>query len=292
MSMLVVMSMLVSTARSARRFVLLPALLLACIATAQADSGWSTWWLTPDQRGEAALHAGDAAAAARAYTDPRRKAYAQLKAGDYRAAAQSYAPLDDPEAPYNLGNALARAGDLRAALQAYDLALAKRPGDRDAHCNRELIAQALQQQPPQGSRQGQNASPLAGGRGAQRPPQAASGPRGQADAGQGSQDDNGRESPATGARGGTRTATATARPSGATENDAERAQRDAQSALDPSKASGNKPEARGDRNAAPAARTERQLAEDQWLRRLPDDPSGLLRRKFLIQYQQRLGVAP
>ena len=30
-------------------------------------------------------------------------------------------------------------------------------------------------------------------------------------------------------------------------------------------------------------------AADQWLRRIPEDPGGLLRRKFLFQYQ-RLGV--
>ena len=30
-------------------------------------------------------------------------------------------------------------------------------------------------------------------------------------------------------------------------------------------------------------------AAEQWLRRIPEDPGGLLRRKFLYQYQ-RLGV--
>jgi Ca-activated chloride channel family protein len=28
-------------------------------------------------------------------------------------------------------------------------------------------------------------------------------------------------------------------------------------------------------------------AIEQWLRRIPDDPGGLLRRKFAYQYQQR-----
>lgn len=36
-----------------------------------------------------------------------------------------------------------------------------------------------------------------------------------------------------------------------------------------------------------AASTEQQLARQQWLRRIPDDPGGLLRRKFLYQYRQR-----
>jgi Ca-activated chloride channel family protein len=43
--------------------------------------------------------------------------------------------------------------------------------------------------------------------------------------------------------------------------------------------------------AKPAALdTEEQQAAEQWLRRIPDDPGGLLRRKFLYQYRQRAGV--
>ena len=32
-------------------------------------------------------------------------------------------------------------------------------------------------------------------------------------------------------------------------------------------------------------------AVEQWLRRIPDDPGALLRRKFLYQYQQRAARA-
>ncbi|MEE8365435.1 MAG: hypothetical protein V3R76_06600, partial [Gammaproteobacteria bacterium] len=31
-------------------------------------------------------------------------------------------------------------------------------------------------------------------------------------------------------------------------------------------------------------------AAEQWLRKIPDDPGGLLRRKFLYQYQNRGGA--
>jgi Ca-activated chloride channel family protein len=37
------------------------------------------------------------------------------------------------------------------------------------------------------------------------------------------------------------------------------------------------------------AELERRRAADQWLRRIPDDPAGLLRRKFLYQYRMRAG---
>ena len=39
--------------------------------------------------------------------------------------------------------------------------------------------------------------------------------------------------------------------------------------------------------SADSLTTEEQQAAEQWLRRIPDDPGGLLRRKFLYQYQQR-----
>ena len=32
---------------------------------------------------------------------------------------------------------------------------------------------------------------------------------------------------------------------------------------------------------------EEKLSQEQWLKRIPDDPAGLLRRKFEYQYRQR-----
>jgi len=32
---------------------------------------------------------------------------------------------------------------------------------------------------------------------------------------------------------------------------------------------------------------EAQMARDQWLKRIPDDPAGLLKRKFQYQYSKR-----
>ncbi len=52
-------------------------------------------------------------------------------------------------------------------------------------------------------------------------------------------------------------------------------------------AAGAKPQAKGAVPGAQPIPTEEQLAAEQWLRRIPDDPGGLLRRKFLYQYQQR-----
>ena len=60
-------------------------------------------------------------------------------------------------------------------------------------------------------------------------------------------------------------------------NDAAQARRDAAAALSRTQPG---PQAA----SADAPLSERQLAEEQWLRRIPDDPGGLLRRKFLIEH--------
>jgi Ca-activated chloride channel family protein len=73
----------------------------------------------------------------------------------------------------------------------------------------------------------------------------------------------------------------------------EQARRDAEASLAKAAADGKNGEAAGDETnpgramPAPAPRSERQIAQEQWLRSIPDDPSGLLRRKFLIEHMMR-----
>lgn len=43
----------------------------------------------------------------------------------------------------------------------------------------------------------------------------------------------------------------------------------------------------GSADSGQALDSEEKMAAEQWLRRIPDDPGGLLRRKFLYQYRQR-----
>lgn len=70
-----------------------------------------------------------------------------------------------------------------------------------------------------------------------------------------------------------------------TEKDKPREQQSTQDSQSPADEN-NKKTAQADQQANQLDREE-QLAAEQWLRRIPDDPGGLLKRKFLYQYQQR-----
>lgn len=82
----------------------------------------------------------------------------------------------------------------------------------------------------------------------------------------------------------------------AVKNDAEQARRDAESSLGKPVKQGKQgaepgDELSGEKSGAVPARekpkSEKQIAQEQWLRSIPDDPGGLLRRKFLIEHMMR-----
>ena len=108
-------------------------------------------------------------------------------------------------------------------------------------------------------------------------------------------DANAAAQPGQGQNGATATNQQAAKPgnqsgNGQSADEAAQARQDAAASL-----AANKPGTAGnesaDINAAPADQTaplsEQQLSREQWLRSIPDDPGGLLRRKFMIEYMLR-----
>ena len=264
--------------------------LLLMTAPVHAGEFWNRLWRNADQEGDVLLQKGDAKAAAKAYADPRRKGYAQLKAGDYKGAALTLGKLHDSDADYNRGNALAHAGDLEGALRAYDAALQQKPNDKDARHNRELVANALKRQPAGNKSQGtqnkdqQNSSTQNNAQQGQDKntsqqestqsgkEQSASGQKpAEQDASDGKHDKQSARHDQQSNKG----ANAAAQQSYA-KNDASQAREDAAAGL-------AKPG--GVETSAP--KSEQQIEEEQWLHSIPDDPGGLLRRKFLIEHMIR-----
>lgn len=98
-----------------------------------------------------------------------------------------------------------------------------------------------------------------------------------------------------GAQGDSRRSPASAQAPSQQADTAAQARRDAAASLAQSSAGhaeadaaaiGKDPAARGESPATLPA-SEQQLAQEQWLRSIPDDPGGLLRRKFLVEHLLR-----
>lgn len=117
------------------------------------------WWKKPflntNQQGLEAYNAEQFESAASDFSDPAWKGAAQYRNGDYAGAAETYGQLDTAEGYYNQGNALARAGELDAAISAYEKALQKRPAFPDAKDNKALLEKLKEQQDQQEQQQNQ-----------------------------------------------------------------------------------------------------------------------------------------
>ena len=274
---------------------------------------WDGLWRRDDQRGVAALEQGDAERAAQLFTDPEWKASALYRAGRYDDSAHALEGHDTARAHYNRGNALARAGQFPEAIGEYEHALRLDPKDADARYNRDLLRKQLQQsQSGQGgqseqqqdaqNQQGQQARQKRqgdqgqrGGEDEQPPSPEPSGSSQQAQDRSGAQQDDreqdGNEQSSASDPDDAATQSADGSPQDAETPQAQDRTETEEGAEDESKqADGAQQMAHASDDATPDE-DEAARATEQWLRRIPDDPGGLLRRKFLYQYRQQQAPA-
>ncbi|WP_347260737.1 VWA domain-containing protein [Rudaea sp.] len=259
----------------------------------------------PELRGTAAYRAGDYAAAT---TD--------FAAADARKNSDGAGGAD---AQYNRGNALAKQGKYPEAIAAYDEALRRAPDMDDARANRKTVEDFLKQQQQQKQDQQQKNSQDHQGNKQQQPGNDQAQDSKDSQDGKGDQqgDDNGgkKDSKDQGKddKGGSdqdgkqkdsqqqdKSANGRDKPgeeknaaqqpqqgSEAGRESQEKFQQSIDKALDKKADDGNNPQPMrlGAREAD--QRSEKDQAVEQWLQRVPDDPGGLLRRKFQLEHQRR-----
>jgi len=243
----------------------LAVVILMPVDQAGAADFWTDLWQTPDQQGASALELDAPASAAALFEDPAWRATAHYRNQDFKAAAEDFAASGGIENHYNRGNALARAGDLNGALAAFDQVLSSDPEHEDAAFNKALIERLLDQQS-----QEQDAS---------------------------DQDENGEQKPQEGGQGEQEQDASEQDPSQDAQNQQEG---DTEDDAQDSEAAREQPES--DQSQEEAAETSEQAVQEadealdpeeaqaleQWLKRVPDDPGGLLRRKFEQQFEERV----
>jgi Ca-activated chloride channel family protein len=214
-----------------------------------AEAGWwDDLWLRKDQQAHRALQAEDAPAAAALAVDPALSGEAWYRAGEFANAADAWRAVNTADGHYNRGNALAQKGELDAAIAAYGRALELEPGMPDAVHNRAVVEQMKEQQEQeQESGQGETGE-------GESPDEQKDGAENEQ-----SQDQDGEEG-------------------------------DTQQGDQESEQSESENQEGGEQQQTDLAETwseEDAQAMEQWLRRIPDDPGGLLRRKFRNQHQRR-----
>ena len=243
---------------------------------------WQDLWQTKDQQAQKLLEEGSPADAAALFDDPNWRAVASYQAGDYTGSAAGFAGLDDIDSLYNLGNSMARLGEFETAIDAYEEVLELDPGNEDAAYNLDLIRDMMeQQQDSQDGDQGNQQNSAESGGGAQQS-------EGQAESDQSGEAGEAGDPGAEGQQGESAVRDEEAQNQADLEAMQQELERAAQQAMEQS-AEAQEQQGMTEAEAEAMRRAqEQQQAMEQWLRRIPNDPGGLLRRKFRYQYQ-RLG---
>lgn len=225
---------------------------------APAHAAERSWWQRDDQRDQQRVAEG---------VDAYRR-------GDFQAAQQRFEGMDDAEAHYNLGNALARQGQYDAAIAAYDAALKRRPGMLDAVANRAAVEAARKRKPPPGAGQQQQQSQQQSKQQSQQQSQQSGQPSRQpGQPGQGQGQASPGQDPA--------------KPDPAEQARADAAQRERmREAVQRQQAEAGKTPTQA-KPAETAGQREQRQAVEAWMRRVPDDPGSLLRRKFQLESERR-----
>lgn len=252
---------------------------------------WDALWLNDNQRAKQALEQGTPERAAALFRDNNWKAAASYHAGDFSETDNLLSGSTDMTNIYNRANALAKQGDYQGAIEQYQRVLGENPGHADANYNKELVERELQQQ------QGGQSDEQAGQQGEQQPnaethhsapasgesvPQPPELPEGNQEEQQSGQDEPGQQ--ASQQREPGQTAEEEQQSAGNEQSGQDESKQQASQRREPGQTAENEADAQ---QANQHEIDEQQQSTEQWLRRIPDDPSGLLERKFKYQYQQR-----
>ena len=224
---------------------------------------WKDLWQTPDQQAAQALQNGDAESAQALFEDPMWRGSAAYKAEDFEQANTSFLSNKSAKGHYNRGNALAKSGDFQGGIDAYDSALSLEPNMQDAMANRALL-EKLKEQQEQQEQQEQSKEQE---------------DQNQQNQNQQSQDQQSQDQEESEEQ--------TEQQKSEQEQEQEQEQSDDKEAEE--QAAKDTEEAATDAELEELSDEEKQeqQAIEKMLRRIPDDPGGLLRAKFRYQSRQQ-----
>ena len=244
---------------------------------------WDDLWLNKNQQAMRALDNKQAELASDLFNNKEWKAAANYRKGDFATVTELLNEQKDTRSIYNRANALAKQSLYEDAIAAYDEVLKSEPKHEDAIFNRDLIKKELEKQQQQESDSDQKSEQK------QKENSESKEKKAEEDKKESEQQDNSKEKES----------------SQQQQDDSEQQQDGKKRKSDQEQKSEQKKKEQQEKESIEKEEElqsqkskqkekelnekeqEQEQATEQWLRRIPDDPAGLLRRKFEYQYKQQ-----
>jgi Ca-activated chloride channel family protein len=252
---------------------------------------WDQLWKNRDQRAQEALQQGAVEEAAELFEQNDWKAAALYKSQQYGKALEQLESSKSGDALYNRGNILAKMGRLEEALESYDEVLQKHPQHEDAQYNREQVKKALeQQQQQQQGQQDKDSQKDQSEQSSNEQNQQSEQSESESESDQRKQDSE----QSSGEQQSTDSESSEDEQQNQTEQQQQQKEEAERELAEQKKKQQEDAEDQHDKESQTEAQAQMDMseklseqAERQWLRRIPDDPGGLLRNKFKYQYSRQ-----
>ena len=219
-------------------------------------------WIKKDTQGTSAFEQENYDEAATLFEDSAWRAAANYRTGNFENTVSDLNLLENADSHYNRGNALARLNRYPEAISAYDQTLALAPEHEDAQFNKALLEQLMEEQEQQQQQQ-QNSE----GENQEQEQQEGDEQQEQEQQEQQNQDQQTEQSDQ--------------------DQQQEQQQNQDQQESDQDSESDPQEQEMPEPQEGEQPDSEEEQAMQQWLRRIPDDPGELLRRKFQYQAARR-----
>ncbi len=284
---------------------------------------WKDLWQTQDQQGQKAFSEGDTEKAAEVFKNEDWKAISEYRNKNFESAAEHFKTGDSYTDAFNLGNSLAHTGDFDGAIEAYEKALEKNPDLEEARHNIDIIEKIKKMQQNQNQNQDQNnqqqnqdneqsqdsqsqdSQSQNGDSQNQQSADQSQNQDSQNSESQGEQSENNENQDPNQTQQTNQNEQQNSEQEQALENQYgkkeeeesliqngeenknQKEDSEKQLAQKTQEESGSEEQKQAQLPQAIEAKTEQQQALEQWLRKVPDDPSGLMRNKFNYEYRKR-----
>jgi Ca-activated chloride channel homolog len=266
--------------------------ILVCVLIQTPDDAmafeWDELWLNKNQQAMRALDSEQAELASELFNNKEWKAAANYRKGDFATVEELLNEQEDTRSIYNRANAMAKQGRYEDAIAAYDEVLESKPEHEDAIFNRDLIKKELEKQQQQQSDSDQKSDEKSDQQ--QKEDSESKEQQSESDQKESDQQENSEQQQSSQQQQDEQD-NSEQQQDGKKQESEEQQKSEQEKKEEQAKESGDEEE-QEQQQAQASTQEEKELDEEQqateqWLRRIPDDPSGLLRRKFKYQYQQQ-----
>ena len=262
-------------------------------------------WRNPDQNAMKLFNSGDTKKAAEQFQENDWKAAAHYRSGNYEKSLEALQTPATSNDFYNKGNALAQLGRYPEAVEAYDEALKLDANNEDANFNREQVKKAIKEQQQSEDDEGDKGDDAEDSQDGEEQNKDQKGDKEQSSDkkdGEGQQDkqdsDSDKEDASESKQQQDKENSEDSQEKQSSEQSAEQKQQEKEK-VDQAIKDAQKKDAEDSAEQKTEEEQQAQqinqmqeteLSEDdqaveQWLKRVPDNPEELMRRKFLYQYK-------